>query len=164
MRTGRARGFTYLAVLWLLAVLAAGSGVAAQRMTTAVQRERETEMRFRAQEIVRAIERYHARTPAGKPSWPAGLDDLVEDVRHDPPLRHLRRLYDDPFTGRADWRPLRLAGGGLVGVRSRSERPALQLAATVAATRRSGDLLRVGDWTFVAEVAARDNIVEEEHR
>jgi hypothetical protein len=35
--------------------------------------------------------------------------------------RHLRRLYADPVTGSADWELLRTPGGGITGLRSRSE-------------------------------------------
>ncbi|MBT9493349.1 MAG: type II secretion system protein [Paucibacter sp.] len=108
MRTGRAgpadnRGFTYL---WLLFVVALG-GVAlatlGQRQQTVQQREREAELRFRGDAIAKAIGAYVRASPAGSNSLPQRLEDLVEDKRSGKVQRHLRRLYTDPFTGRADW-------------------------------------------------------------
>jgi type II secretory pathway pseudopilin PulG len=109
MRIGRAgragsQGFTYL---WLLFVVALG-GVAlaalGQRQQTLQQREREAELRFRGAAIASAIASYVRASPAGAThSLPQRLEDLLEDRRSGALQRHLRRLYVDPFTGRADW-------------------------------------------------------------
>jgi type II secretory pathway pseudopilin PulG len=106
MRTGELgaeRGFTYL---WLLFVLALG-GVAlaalGDQALTRARREREAELRFRGQAIARALALYAERTPVGSLPLPQRLDVLLADPRFPKPLRHLRQLYTDPFTGRADW-------------------------------------------------------------
>ncbi len=102
MRTGE-RGFTYL---WLLFVVALG-GVAlaalGQRQQTVQQREREAELRFRGEAIAKAIGSYMRAGPGGANGLPQRLEDLLEDKRSGKVQRHLRRLYADPFTGRADW-------------------------------------------------------------
>ncbi|MCV2349672.1 type II secretion system protein [Paucibacter sp. Y2R2-4] len=108
MRTGNSqslvsRGFTYL---WLLFVIALG-GVAlaalGQRQQTLQQREREAELRFRGEAIAQALASYARATPAGANPLPQRLEDLLEDRRSGSTRRHLRRLYADPFTGRPDW-------------------------------------------------------------
>lgn len=108
MRTGKSagsRGFTYL---WLLFVVALG-GVAlaalGQRQQTIQQREREAELRFRGEAIAAAIGGYLRASPGaeGANGLPQRLEDLLEDRRSGKVQRHLRRLYTDPFTGRADW-------------------------------------------------------------
>lgn len=106
MRTGKSagsRGFTYL---WLLFVVALG-GVAlaalGQRQQTVQQREREAELRFRGEAIAAAIGGYMRASPDGANGLPQQLEDLLEDKRSGKVQRHLRRLYTDPFTGRADW-------------------------------------------------------------
>ncbi|MDC8771007.1 type II secretion system protein [Roseateles albus] len=97
------RGFTYL---WLLFVVALG-GVAlaslGQRQQTVQQREREAELRFRGEAIARAIESYVRSSPGDTKALPQRLEELLEDRRSGTVRRHLRRLYLDPFTGRADW-------------------------------------------------------------
>lgn len=158
MRTGSAgsRGFTYL---WLLFVLALG-GVAlaalGEQESTRQQREREAELRFRGEAIAAALARYAEITPAGQPPLPQRLDDLLADRRFPTPRRHLRQLYADPFTGNPDWEPIvgqaavpvdsegaasAPAVSGIVGVRSRSSR---RLFAT------SGGRATAHDWVFVA--------------
>lgn len=57
--------------------------------------------------------------------WPKRLEDLLEDRRGATPRRHLRRVYDDPCTGRPDWALQRDAAGGIVALHSRCERRAL---------------------------------------
>jgi len=106
MRTGNpetGRGFTYL---WLLFVLALG-GVAlaalGEQALTQARREREAELRFRGQAIAKALALYAERTPVGRLPLPQQLEELLADPRFPKPLRHLRQLYPDPFTGRADW-------------------------------------------------------------
>lgn len=164
------RGFTYLGLLLVLAVMGPALAALGSSWSLAAQREREAELRFRGEQIREAIARYRqAQEPR---QWPRTLDDLVLDRRHDPPRHHLRRLFTDPFTGRVDWVLLAPPAGrgeeppaGFAGVRSRSERRRLDLravgprasAAPVAAGRvlDAGVAPRVSDWLFVhTETAA----------
>ncbi|WP_213083242.1 type II secretion system protein, partial [Escherichia coli] len=101
MRTGKARhprGFTYLAVLFLVAITAAGLAALGRSWTTAAQRERERELEFRGGEIARAIASYARATPNPQAQYPKSWDDLLEDRRGLKARHHLRRLYPDPFT------------------------------------------------------------------
>lgn len=150
MRTGsRQRGFTYLLLLFVLAGLGAGLATLGPRWQTCAQRERETELLFRAGEIRRAIESYAAASPDG--ALPRSLDLLLEDRRSDPPRHHLRRLYADPFTGRSDWLLLRQADGGIHGLASRSRLPALRRTPLPVTLDHPSTPVRVGDWRFVIE-------------
>lgn len=131
MRTGErpgrpVRGFGYLGLLFFIALTAASLAALGQRWSMAAQRERERELVFRGQAIVRAIESYAAATP-GRPAYPQRLEDLVEDRRSLRPRHHLRQLYADPFTGEPDWEllPAPPPATGILGVRSRSSRPLL---------------------------------------
>jgi type II secretory pathway pseudopilin PulG len=99
----RQRGFSYLAVLFLVALTAAGLATLGQAWRTAAQRERERELAFRGGEIARAIASYQRAGAVEPAPYPASLRDLLEDVRGPRVRRHLRRLYVDPFTGQADW-------------------------------------------------------------
>ncbi len=122
------RGFSYLAVLFLVALTAAGLAALGQAWSTAGQRERERELLFRGGEIARAIAAYAKATPNPPEQYPKSLDDLVEDNRGLKPRRHLRRAYEDPFTGKVDWELVPEAGqpGAFSAVRSRSEQPLLR--------------------------------------
>lgn len=127
MRTGERCsqwGFTYLWLLFLLAAGAAGLGVAGQRWSGVLQSERERELLFRGAEIAKALAAYRAVPVEPGPDQPFGLEDLVEDRRGPGMRRHLRRAYEDPFTGQPDWVLLRGEDGRWIGVRSRSDAPA----------------------------------------
>lgn len=134
MRTGEPpprrvqRGFTYLGLLFAVALSGGGLALYGQSTATALQREHERELQFRGEEIRRAIESHVRATPPGQPRYPRRLEDLLLDTRGPAPRHHLRRIYADPFTGRADWVLLPAPGEaqGVAGVRSRSTRAALK--------------------------------------
>lgn len=152
MPTGSPRreyGFTYL---WLLFIVAIGSvllAAAGQRWSQVAAREREHELMFRGSEIAEAIGAYRAVGSGG----PRTLDDLVDDRRAPQLRRHLRRVYVDPFTGQADWEPVLADDGSWRGVRSRSPAPALMLPPD-AERREPGRGARISDHQFIEPVAA----------
>jgi type II secretory pathway pseudopilin PulG len=143
---GAAAGFVYLGLLWLLAVGSAGLAVVGESWTQAAQRERERELIFRGEQIRAAIERYR-RADAARNEWPRTLEQLLEDRRQDEVRHHLRRAYSDPFAPDRGWGEIREAGGGLVGVFSLSDRPALGRGPLDGG--QAGRAARVGDWRFV---------------
>ncbi len=126
-RSGRQRGYTYLLVLFLVAGLGAFAAQAGVVWQAVAQREREAELLAIGSEIARAIARYRDETPAGAPQWPTSLEQLVEDRRYPQPRRHLRRIYRDPLTGRAEWGLVR-AGDAVVGIHSLSTQAPIRRA------------------------------------
>jgi type II secretory pathway pseudopilin PulG len=146
MPTGRERegGYSYLAVLFLVALTAAALAALGQAWSTAAQRERERELVFRGGEIARAIAAYARATPNPPQQYPKRLEDLLVDERGFKPRHHLRRLYIDPFTRAPDWELMPEPGqpGAFSAVRSRSEQPLLrESAADGAAVRVALDLV-----------------------
>lgn len=102
----REAGFTYLAMLLAVAVIGIGLAAAGQSWSTAAQRDREQELLFVGEQFRRAIRLYHRNstdhaTPGA--AYPKALTDLLEDRRRGNTQRHLRRLYADPMTGKAEW-------------------------------------------------------------
>lgn len=145
------RGFTYLMVLWWVALSGVMLVALGHHWRFERQREREAEMVARAQEIVAAIEAYRAvkvAAPVGAAvpaaSWPASLDALVDDTRGPVTVHHLRRHYADPLTGSTAWGLVPVAEGqpGIRGVYS------LSLAEPIAAPQR---IARYADWRFEAK-------------
>jgi type II secretory pathway pseudopilin PulG len=116
----RQQGFTYLAMLF--AVLALGIMLAAAGLLwqTQVKREKEAELLFIGAEFRRAIASYYRAIPS-QPAYPASLEDLLQDMRFVDTRRHLRRIYADPFTGKAEWGLIDQPGGGIAGVYSLAE-------------------------------------------
>lgn len=115
----RLRGYTYLFVLFVVATLGLVSARAGVVWQTVTQREREAELLAIGVEMARALARYRGETPAGQPPMPVRLEQLVEDKRFPVPRRHLRRIYRDPLTGRAEWGLVK-TGDVIVGVHSLS--------------------------------------------
>lgn len=141
------RGFSYLAVLFLVALTAAGLAALGQAWSTAAQRERERELQFRGEAIAEAITRYQKAGTTAMPELPRTLDDLLEDRRGAVVRRHLRQRYADPFTGEADWElvPAGPDKARFHAVRSRSERALLREQAPDGTTLR-----KASDWLFTA--------------
>lgn len=103
-------GYTYLVVLFLVAgmgLLMAGLG---QTWQARAQREREAELIAVGVEMARAIARYRDEGPEAAKTYPESLEVLLEDRRFATPRRHLRRIYRDPITGKAEWGLVRIAG------------------------------------------------------
>ncbi len=114
-----------LAVLvFILVMTMAGSSLVVVH-TTQMQREKEAQLLFAGGQFRRAIASYYNTVaPGGTRALPPSLEALLHDDRFPTPMQHLRRIYDDPMTGQADWVLIRASGasggsGGIVGVRSR---------------------------------------------
>lgn len=121
--TGR-RGFTYVGLLIVVALLGAALASAGVSWRHRLQREREIESIARAQELADALGSWQAVAGTSRQALP-DWNDLLEDRRVAPLLRHLRRAWTDPLTGETDWQWVRDEAGQVVGVRSRSMRPAI---------------------------------------
>ena len=146
------RGFTYLWLLFVLATGTAGLAGLGQRASVAVQRDREAELIFRGHEIARALSAYRAATPGTIKMLPASLQDLVDDRRGPRPLRHLRRVYLDPFTGKTDWVLITVDDGRISGIRSRA--PAVAMRVTDLPPAAPGQQHLVSDRVFIYSEAA----------
>src|SRR5438105_11108473 len=125
MATMRSRGFTYLTVLFIVAVITAGLALVGEVWETAAKREKEAQLLFVGNEYRKAITRYYL---AGKNLYPRALEDLLKDPRQPGTVRYLRRLYADPITGSAEWGIDKAPDGGIAGVHSLSEDKPLKSA------------------------------------
>lgn len=153
-----ARGIVLLALLLAMALLGIGLMAAVDVWALTRQRERETELLFVGDQYRQAIRRYYVAAPAGgQRVYPPSLEVLLEDDRFPVPVRHLRRSYADPITGKADWGQLR-AGDRIVGIYSLSEAPPLKKAGFPARDSSFADAASYKDWVF-AFVARRGNFV-----
>lgn len=118
----RQGGYTYLGLLFaiaLLSVVMAGSGLL---WSTTIQREKEEDLLAIGQEFRKAIGQYYLRTPGTVKKYPPTLESLIYDPRQAAVTRYLRRIYRDPVTGRAEWGLIASPDGGVMGVYSLSEK------------------------------------------
>jgi hypothetical protein len=117
------KGYTYIIVLVLLAVIALGSALTLEVAHTSSRREAEAELVAVGKEFERAFASYHRLNAGSSSRYPARLEDLVRDPRVPGIRRHLRRLHVDPVTG-GPWGTVPAPGGGIMAVFSTSmERP-----------------------------------------
>jgi type II secretory pathway pseudopilin PulG len=159
MRSGRSwraarrhtrRGYTYLLLLFMLALSGAAMATLGERWTSSAQRERETELLFIGAQFSQALADYREATPPGQPAAPETLHELLVDARSSPPGHPLRKLYTDPWTRQADWVLKRDAEGRIEGLSSRSRQPALRRVTLPLQPDADPRSPRVGDWLFLA--------------
>jgi type II secretory pathway pseudopilin PulG len=113
----RPRGFTYLGVLYIVAIMGVLLAIAGQAWHTQVMREREEELLYVGDQYKKAIARFYAA--GGR--YPRELAELLKDPRKLDTQRYLRKLYADPVTGKKEWGFVKSADGGIAGVYSLSE-------------------------------------------
>lgn len=144
------RGFTYLTVLFIMAMLGGGLALTGEIWHTAVQREKEAELLFVGAEYRNAIGRYFLG-PQGRAQriYPRNLDDLLKDPREAATARYLRKRYVDPITGKPEWGIVKAADGGIMGVYSLSEDKPLKVANFRFADKAFAGSEKYADWKFV---------------
>jgi type II secretory pathway pseudopilin PulG len=141
------RGFTYLMALMIIMIMGIMLGMVGETWKTIMQREREEELLFRGTQIMDAIERWnkganHVKTPLRE------LKDLVQDPRTLTTTRYLRRLYNDPMTGK-DWNVITDPNLGITGVASTSQGKPLKVGGFPAGLEFLEKKEKYSDWLFV---------------
>ena len=116
------RGFTYIALLFAVAIMGAVMGATAVVWKTMNQRDKEQELLFVGHEYRRAIGLYFERTPGAAKQYPKKLEDLLEDKRQTTLTRYLRKIYRDPLTASQEWGLALGPGGTIMGVYSLSDK------------------------------------------
>lgn len=114
----RQSGFTYLGVLFAVALIGIGLTAASEVWVTTVQRQKMTQLDWIGGQFVAGIASYHAASPGSVKSYPSTFEDLLQDGRYLFVKRHLRTVYLNPFTGKADWEPIVTEDGRIRGVRA----------------------------------------------
>ena len=147
----RAKGFTYLAVLFAVAILSGGLALAGEMWETSAQREREAELLFVGNQYRMAIQRYFLSGPQRQ--YPRSLEDLLKDPRRPGTERYLRRLYPDPITGK-EWVLVKAPDGGILGVHSASDAKPFKLAGFKARDATFEGTQKYSDWKFIVQPAA----------
>jgi type II secretory pathway pseudopilin PulG len=140
----------YLLALFAIAALGLLLAGAGQVWRTQAQREREAELLFVGQQFRQALGAYYSRSPGAVKQFPQRLEDLIEDARVQPALRHLRRIYRDPMTGSTAWGLVR-SGDRIVAVHSLATTKPIKTAFEGDDAAFSG-ATRYDQWIFRAAV------------
>jgi type II secretory pathway pseudopilin PulG len=118
-------GFAYIWLLFVVAFMGLGLSVGAELNATSQQRDKERELLSLGRQFRQAIARYYETQPspnaASQRQYPTSLEDLLQDSRSLAVKRHLRKIFIDPMTGKAEWGVYR-SGGRVVGVYSLSDK------------------------------------------
>ena len=146
-------GFTYLTVLFIVAILMTGLALAGQVWETAAKREKEADLLFIGNQYRRAIARYYEGTPGGVKRYPRSLEELLKDPRQPSTQRYLRKLFPDPFGGK-EWGIVKAPDGGVLGVYSLSEEKPLKTGNFKLRDAGFESAQRYADWKFIYSPAA----------
>ena len=162
------RGFTYLSLVILVAIIGL-VGAAGLKMGALLQRNAaERELLDIGAAFSDALQSYARATPPGQPQQPASLKDLLKDPRVPGTRRHLRKIFVDPITGRAEWGLMYLAGNdskanangvngggnGIVGVYSLSPAKPVKVGNFEARFQQFAGKDHLSDWKFTIADAA----------
>jgi type II secretory pathway pseudopilin PulG len=175
IRIGKQRGFTYLSVVILVAVIGL-VGAATLRLGVTMQRAAAEEELLRiGAEFSDALQSYAAATPPGQPTFPPSLKELLKDPRFPQVRRHLRRIYVDPVTGKPEWGLMRAginkpgspgaapgaalasamsaSEGGIIGIYSLSTSEPIKIGNFPQRFAGFNGKAHISDWKFTAETA-----------
>lgn len=117
----RQMGFTYLAMLFLVAIMGAIWASVGGIWSTASQREKERELLLIGAQFREAIGQYYESSPGMLKRYPGTLEDLLKDERQPGTRRYLRKLFFDPITRSNKWGLVMSPMGGIMGVHSLSD-------------------------------------------
>jgi type II secretory pathway pseudopilin PulG len=116
--SGTQRGYTYIGLLVGVVILGLMLTIVARVWSTTEQREREAQLLWIGHAYRMAISSYFSMGH----QYPLTLELLLTDDRSPVPKHHLRQLYADPMTGKADWTLItNPSSPGIMGVASSSK-------------------------------------------
>ena len=130
MRSGRQSGFTYLGLIIFVTIIGL-VGAATLKIGALLQRAAaEEELLDIGAAFSAALDSYAAATPQGASPYPPSLKELLKDPRVPGVRRHLRKIFVDPLTGKAEWGLVYIGDGttGVVAVHSLSTAKPLKVA------------------------------------
>ncbi len=116
----RQQGFTYLGLLFIIALMGATLALTGVTWHAAQKREKERQLLFVGNQFRQAIAAYYNRSPGNVKQYPGTLGDLLKDPRQLVPQRYLRRVYPDPVTGKGEWGLVKTRDNRIMGVFSLS--------------------------------------------
>ena len=157
MRNGRAPrregGFTYLGLIILVTVIGL-VGAATLKVDALLRRAAaEEELLEIGAAFGEALRTYAEATPKGQPQQPPSLQELLKDPRVPGVRRHLRKIFVDPLTGKAEWGIVWANPGdkrGVLAVYSLSKAKPLKVANFDKRFSGFENRQHVSDWKFVA--------------
>ena len=145
-----ARGYTFVALLALVAILSIGLSVAGPAWSSAERRHRERELLRIGALYAQALAAYHEGSPGTLKTFPRTLGELALDPRFVGVRRHLRTLYPDPLDPSRPWGLVKDIDGRITGVYSQSEDAPIAEGSVAIGALVLPPARRYADWKFIA--------------
>ena len=95
----RQMGFTYIAVLLAVALVALGLSSVARVWSQVAERQRQADWAWMERQYAKAIDSYLRSSPGSVAEFPKSVDELLLDSRHLGTKRHLRKAYQPVCRG-----------------------------------------------------------------
>ena len=148
----RQAGFTYLGLIIFVFIVGL-VGAATLKVGALLQRAHvEYELLETGYQFSAALRSYADATPRGQPAQPRTLQELLRDTRFPNPRRHLRKIFIDPVTGKAEWGLVTAGEGGrILGVYSLSQAQPLKLAKFDKRFPGFEKREHLSEWKFMAD-------------
>lgn len=156
MRARRQAGFTYLGLIIFVAIIGL-VGAATLKIGALLQRAAaEEELLDIGAAFSAALDSYAAATPRGASPYPPSLAELLKDSRSPAVQRHLRKVYVDPLTGKAEWGIVYLGGGdtGVLAIHSLSDAKPLKIGNFDKRFKGLDNKDTISEWRFSASERA----------
>jgi type II secretory pathway pseudopilin PulG len=149
-------GLTYLAVLFLVAVMGAIWAAIGGIWSVANQREKEKELLLIGAQFREAIGQYYEKSPGALKRYPGTLEELLKDERQLGTQRYLRKVFIDPMTKSNKWGLVMSPMGGVMGVHSLSDATPIKNANFKDADFDLLGKVKYSEWLFVYRPAPLD--------
>jgi type II secretory pathway pseudopilin PulG len=147
----RQQGFTYLGLVILLAIIGLVGAAAVKVDALLARAAAEEELLEAGAAFSAALDSYAAATPPGQPPQPPTLEDLLKDKRFPTIRRHLRKVFVDPISGKAEWGITYLGDKiGVIGVYSLSQAQPLKQANFDERFQNFENKTHYAEWKFTA--------------
>jgi type II secretory pathway pseudopilin PulG len=147
----REAGFTYVGLIVLVTIIGL-VGAATLKADALLRRAAaEEELLEIGAAFSAALKSYAEATPRGQPNYPPTLQELLKDPRFPGVRRHLRRIFVDPVTGKAEWGIVHAAEQkGVLAVYSLSQARPLKVANFDARFPNFENKEHISEWKFAA--------------
>ena len=152
------RGFAYVLLLIVIAVLGIVAGNTVSLGSQISRRDAEQSLLAIGGEFEAALRSYAGignALNAPNARGPRALEDLLKDPRSASIRRHLRQIYADPLTGKAEWGLVKDASGAIVGVYSLADGQPIKRSGFETRQAHFEEALTYQTWIFGLPEAAR---------
>jgi type II secretory pathway pseudopilin PulG len=142
-------GFSYLIVIFLVAVVAVVATHVQEITAMKEKRRKEAELLVTGEMYRAAIQDYYDGATGSAHTYPNSIADLLADPRTNKLVRHLRKEYPDPITGAAHWALVAAPQGGIMGVYSLSDHSPVKQDGFPLELAGLKGVKKYQDWKFV---------------